>query len=114
VDAGSFWLLNTAPTNLWATLVLSFIAALLAIIQWTLMALCQAGLLVLAAMVPLAASASLIRATRGWLDRLMGWLLAIAAYKPQSLQAALISVGRSSQTLLFDAHRQVSFRRAFE
>ncbi len=33
-------------------------------------------------MLTLAASGSLNRATRAWLDRLIGWLLAIVAYKP--------------------------------
>lgn len=75
-------MLTATPTNLWATLVISGIAGLLGIIQWVLMALRQAGLLVLAAMLPLAASGSLSRSTRGWLDRLMGWLIAIVVYKP--------------------------------
>lgn len=75
-------MLTADPTNLWATLVISGIAGLLGIIQWVLMALRQAGLLVLAAMLPLAASGSLSRSTRGWLDRLMGWLIAIVVYKP--------------------------------
>jgi hypothetical protein len=70
------------PTNLWGVLLLSNIATVLAVVQWLLMELRQAGLLVLAAMLPLAASGSLNRATRGWLDRLIGWLLAIVAYKP--------------------------------
>ena len=69
------------PTNLWG-LLLSNIATVLAVVQWLLMQLRQAGLLVSAAMLPLAASGSLNRNTRGWLDRLVGWLLAIVAYKP--------------------------------
>ena len=70
------------PTNLWGVLLLSNIATVLAVVQWLLMELRQAGLLVLAAMLTLAASGSLNRATRAWLDRLIGWLLAIVAYKP--------------------------------
>ena len=70
------------PTNLWGVLLLSSIATVLAVVQWLLMELRQAGLLVLAAMLTLAASGSLNRATRAWLDRLIGWLLAIVAYKP--------------------------------
>ena len=46
------------------------------------MALRQAGLLVLAAMLPLAASGSLTRSTRGWLDKMIVWLIAMVAYKP--------------------------------
>src|SRR6478735_12824243 len=52
------------PTNLWGVLLLSSIATVLAVVQWLLMELRQAGLLVLAAMLPLAASGSLNRATR--------------------------------------------------
>ena len=63
-------------------LLMSLIAAVLSLVQWVLMAMRQAGLLVLAAMLPLAASGSLNRATRGWLDRLLSWMLAMVAYKP--------------------------------
>ena len=54
---------------------------MLAVVQWLLMELRQAGLLVLAAMLTLAASGSLNRATRvvGPADRLDA---AIVAYKP--------------------------------
>jgi hypothetical protein len=73
----------TAPgDNLFITLILAVVAAILSLVQWVLMALRQAGLLVLAAMLPLAASGSLTRSTRGWLDRLLVWLLAIVVYKP--------------------------------
>jgi len=54
----------------------------LAVVQWLLMELRQAGLLVVAAMLTLAASGSLNRATRAWLDRLIGERFAIIAYKP--------------------------------
>ncbi|MBW0113829.1 hypothetical protein [Pseudonocardia abyssalis] len=63
-------------------LLVSLIAAVLSLVQWVLMAMRQAGLLVLAAMLPLAASGSLTRSTRGWLDRLLVWLIAMVAYKP--------------------------------
>jgi type IV secretion system protein TrbL len=68
-------------------LLVSVIAAVLAIVQFVLMAIRQAGLLVLAAMLPLAASGSLTKSTRGWLDRLIPWLIALVCYKPA---AALI------------------------
>ncbi len=80
-------LLINQPKGTFAVLLLSIIAALLAIVQWVLMAIRQVGLLVLAAMLPLAASGSINRSTRGWLDKMMAWLLAIVAYKPA---AALI------------------------
>ncbi|WP_433273974.1 hypothetical protein ACQPZA_24035 [Pseudonocardia xinjiangensis] len=63
-------------------LLVSLIAAVLSLVQWVLMAMRQAGLLVLAAMLPLAAAGSLTRSTRGWLDKLIVWLIAMVAYKP--------------------------------
>ncbi|MBN9103126.1 MULTISPECIES: hypothetical protein [unclassified Pseudonocardia] len=75
------------PDNAFVVLLLSILTAVLALVQWVLMAVRQAGLLVLAAVLPLAASGSLNRSTRGWLDKLMAWLIAIVAYKPM---AALI------------------------
>ena len=75
-------MLIATPANLWGILLLSSIATVLAVVQWLLMELRQAGLLVLAAMLTLAASGSLNRATRAWLDRLVGWMVAIVAYKP--------------------------------
>ncbi|MFC4951076.1 hypothetical protein [Pseudonocardia sp. GCM10023141] len=63
-------------------LLLSVLAAVLSLVQWVLMAMRQAGLLVLAAMLPLAASGSLTRSTRGWLDKLLAWLIAMVVYKP--------------------------------
>lgn len=67
--------------------LVALLAAVASLVQWLLMAIRQAGLLVLAAMLPLAASGSLMRSTRGWLNRLLSWLLAIVVYKPA---AALI------------------------
>ena len=65
------------PENVLVSLLLSLVAAVLAIIQWVLMELRQAGLLVLAAMVALAAAL-----TKAMLYRYLGWLLAVALYKP--------------------------------
>ncbi len=84
--------LTTAQAG-FAVLLLSLATAVLALIQWSLMVLRQAGLLVLAAMLPLAASGSLNRSTRGWLDRLLVWLIAMVAYKPAA--AFVYSIGFS-------------------
>lgn len=70
-----------------AVLLVSLIAAVLALVQWLLMMIRQAGLLVLAAMLTLAASGSLTKSGRGWLDRIVPWLIGMAVYKPA---AALI------------------------
>ncbi|MBN9098148.1 MAG: hypothetical protein J0I49_08570 [Pseudonocardia sp.] len=75
----------TGPNNVnntFITLLCAVIGAVLSLIQWLLMAIRQAGLLVLAAMLPLAASGSLNRSTRGWLDKVITWLIAIVVYKP--------------------------------
>ena len=69
--------LRTPGQSAITTLLVSCVAAVLSLVQWTLMALRQAGLLVLAAMLPLAAAGP-----RAWLLRLLAWLLALAAYKP--------------------------------
>ncbi|WP_156067138.1 hypothetical protein [Pseudonocardia halophobica] len=68
--------------NVMVTLLVALLSAILSCVQWLLMIMRQAGLLVMAAMLPLAASGSLTRSTRGWLNRLIPWLLAIAVYKP--------------------------------
>lgn len=80
----------TGPNNVnntFITLLCAVVGAVLSLIQWLLMAIRQAGLLVLAAMLPLAASGSLNRSTRGWLGKIIAWLIAIVVYKPA---AALI------------------------
>ena len=63
--------------SIFVTLLVALVAAVLSLVQWLLMALRQAGLLVLAAMLPLAASGP-----RPWLYRLLSWLAAMVAYKP--------------------------------
>lgn len=68
--------------NNFVLLLVGLVAAVLSLLQFVLMLVRQAGLLVLAAMLPLAASGSLTRTTRGWLTRLLPWLIAIAVYKP--------------------------------
>ncbi|MER7433669.1 conjugal transfer protein TrbL family protein [Pseudonocardia alni] len=86
--AGNFALLmedllvNGEGDGVFLVLLFSLIAAVLSLVQWVLMAMRQAGLLVLAAMLPLAAAGSLTRSTRGWLDKLLVWLIAMVVYKP--------------------------------
>ena len=79
--------LHNDPERGFVLLLIAVIAAVLAVVQWVLMALRQAGLLVLAAMLPLAAAGSLTKSTRGWLDKIIVWSIAMVAYKPA---AALI------------------------
>jgi hypothetical protein len=75
-------LVNGDGDAVFLVLLVSLIAAVLSLVQSVLMAMRQAGLLVLAAMLPLAASGPLTRSTRGWLDKLMVWLIAMVVYKP--------------------------------
>ncbi len=72
--------LTTSNAGAFVILLVAVLAALLSLVQWVLMAIRQAGLLVLAA--PLAASGSLTRSTRGWLEKLIPWVIALVAYKP--------------------------------
>ncbi|MHA6622919.1 hypothetical protein [Pseudonocardia sp. DLS-67] len=74
--------LTSSTASAFVILLVAVVSAVLSLVQWVLMAMRQAGLLVLAAMLPLAASGSLTRSTRGWLARLIVWLIAIVAYKP--------------------------------
>jgi len=85
--------LHNDPERGFVLLLIAVIAAVLALVQWVLMALRQAGLLVLAAMLPLAASGSLTKSTRGWLDKIIVWLIAIVAYKPAAALIYAIGFG---------------------
>ncbi len=64
-----------------AMLLISLLAAVLSLVQWLMMMVRQAGLLVLAAMLVLAAT------NRAWLNRILPWLIGLTVYKPA---AALI------------------------
>ncbi|MCA1836180.1 MAG: hypothetical protein LC721_07575, partial [Actinobacteria bacterium] len=60
---------------------------LLGAVQWVLGFIRQAGILVLAALLPLAASGSINESTKPWLNRMLPWLLTLVLYRPM---AALI------------------------
>jgi hypothetical protein len=60
---------------------------LLGAVQWVLGFVRQAGILVLAALLPLAASGSVNESTKPWLNRMPPWLLTLVLYRPM---AALI------------------------
>uniref|UniRef100_UPI001BDC105D hypothetical protein n=1 Tax=Pseudonocardia lacus TaxID=2835865 RepID=UPI001BDC105D len=80
-------ILIASPEGGFAVLLVSLLAAVLAVVQWLLMEVRHAGLLVLAAVITVAASGSLSHATRRWFTQLASWLIALAVYKPA---AALI------------------------
>lgn len=64
--------------------VLSVIGAVLAAIQFVLAFFRQAGILVLAAMLPIAASGSINDSTKVWLGRMVPWLVTLVLYKPMA------------------------------
>jgi hypothetical protein len=68
-------------TNSFSLFALSAVLFVLAAIQWVLGFLRQAGILVLAVMLPLAASGSINDSTKSWLNRLVPWLLSLVLYK---------------------------------
>lgn len=76
--------------NTFALFVIAAVGFSLAIIQWILAFLRQAGILVLASMLPLAASGSLIASTKVWLNRIIPWLATLVVYKPMAACIYLI------------------------
>jgi type IV secretion system protein TrbL len=64
--------------------VLSSIGAILGAIQFVLAFFRQAGILVLAAMLPVAASGSINDSTKVWLSRTAPWLVTLVLYKPMA------------------------------
>jgi hypothetical protein len=69
---------------------LSLALLVLSAIQWLLGFLRQAAILVLAVMLPLAASGSINDSTRPWLRKLTGWLISLICYKPMAAMIYLI------------------------
>ncbi|MGH7748598.1 MAG: hypothetical protein ACREQ5_28140, partial [Candidatus Dormibacteria bacterium] len=74
-------------TNPFSLLAMGGLGYLLGAVQWVLGFVRQAGILVLAALLPLAASGSVNESTKPWLNRMLPWLLTLVLYRPM---AALI------------------------
>jgi hypothetical protein len=74
-------------TNPFSLLAMGGLGYLLGAVQWVLGFVRQAGILVLAALLPLAASGSINESTKPWLSRMLPWLLTLVLYRPM---AALI------------------------
>jgi len=74
-------------TNPFSLLAMGGLGYLLGAVQWVLGFIRQAGILVLAALLPLAASGSINESTKPWLNRMLPWLLTLVLYRPM---AALI------------------------
>ncbi len=73
--------------NPFSLLAMGGLGYLLGAVQWVLGFVRQAGILVLAALLPLAASGSVNESTKPWLSRMLPWLLTLVLYRPM---AALI------------------------
>lgn len=78
-----------AISNPFGLMAIALCAMLLGAIQWVLGFARQAAVLVLAALLPLAAAGSLAQSSKGWLNKMIPWLIALVAYKPM---AAMIYV----------------------
>lgn len=79
-----------AISNPFGLLTVAGIALLLGAIQWLLGFFRQAAILVLAALLPLAAAGSLSQSGKGWLTKMLPWLLALIAYKPMAAMVYVI------------------------
>lgn len=94
--------------NPFGLLILGLLLALVALTQWVIGFIRQAGILVLAVMIPLAASGSLTETTKAWWPKLASSLLALVAYKPAAAVIYMIgftfmSKGQSFTTFMIGA-----------
>jgi len=85
--------------------VLGIVAIIISAIQAVLMLFRQGALVILAGMLPLAAAGTLAPATRGWLRRISGWMLALIFYKPAAAAVyatafTMIGTGTGTRTVL--------------
>jgi hypothetical protein len=97
-DAWSTWALNASTGGEFAArltgvltlegsqpavvVILGIVAIIVSTLQAVLMLFRQAAIVVLAGMLPLAATGTLTRATRSWFPKVTGWMLALIFYKP--------------------------------
>ena len=85
--------------------VLGIVAIIISAVQAVLMLFRQGALVILAGMLPLAAAGTLAPATRGWLRRVSGWMLALIFYKPAAAAVyatafTMIGAGTGTRTVL--------------
>jgi hypothetical protein len=111
-DAFSSWVLDTSidgdftdrivllariPGGDAVVLIVGLLLMLFGIVQALLMMFREAALVILTGLVPLAAAGQVMPATRAWLPRVLGWMLALVLYKPIAAlvyAAAFTLVGR--------------------
>ncbi|GAA4238128.1 hypothetical protein GCM10022254_52790 [Actinomadura meridiana] len=92
-----------APSAL--VLVFSLIALVLGIVQALLLLFREAALVILAGLLPLAASGAITKATQSWFGIVAGWMLALGFYKPAAATVyatafILVGEGKSLHAVL--------------
>jgi hypothetical protein len=85
--------------------VLGVVVIILAALQAILMLFRQASLVILAGLLPLAAAGSLGPLTRGWIRKVVSWMLALICYKPAAAAVyatafTMIGSGTGTRTVL--------------
>lgn len=94
----------TNVTSPGAVMLLGLVMMLAGLVQAMLMMFREAAVVILAGVVVLAAAGSMTGATRPWLPRVLGWLLALICYKPAAAlvyASALALVGDSADIRSF-------------
>ncbi|MEU9019357.1 hypothetical protein [Actinomadura sp. NPDC048394] len=86
-------------------LVLSLVALFIGIVQALLLLFRGAALVILAGLLPLAAAGGITAATKSWLTRVGGWMLALIFYKPAAAAVyatafTLIGTGKNLHSVL--------------
>ena len=94
---------SAAPRAL--VLVLSLVAMAIALVQAILLLFRGAALVVLAGLLPLAATGMITTFTRAWFPRVAGWMLALVFYKPAAAAVyattfTLVGKGKDLHTIL--------------
>lgn len=88
----------TRVTSPGAVMVLGLVMMLIGLVQAVLMMFRETAVVILAGVVVLAASGSMIGATRPWLPKVLSWMLALICFKPAAAlvyASALVLVGES-------------------
>ena len=86
-------------------IVTGALALIMTVMQAVLLLFRQAAIVILAAVLPLAAAGSIAPATRGWIRKLVGWMLALICYKPAAAAVyatafTMIGTGTSLRDIL--------------
>jgi hypothetical protein len=82
-----------------AVIVLGLVMMLVGLVQAVLMLFREGAIIILSGVVVLAAAGQLVGATRPWLPRVLGWMLALICYKPAAAlvyASALALIGDST------------------